>query len=99
MANQAAWIDAEFAPIRVGEAEKYEVEPHTILVKNMCIAFNPMEAKIQKSVTQSIPTFTPIQPISNSMEFEITINLSSILDTPSSPKTTPQSSAGPSLAS
>jgi hypothetical protein len=46
MANQAAWIDTEFAPIRAGEAEKYKVEPHSILVKNMCIAFNPMEAKI-----------------------------------------------------
>jgi hypothetical protein len=53
MANQAAWMDAEKAPIRVGETEMYTVEPHTILVKNMCIAFNPMEAKIQKSVIQS----------------------------------------------
>lgn len=48
MANEAAWIDTEKAPIRVGPADKYEVGPHSILVKNHCIAINPIEAKIQK---------------------------------------------------
>jgi hypothetical protein len=48
MANEAAWIDTEKAPVRVGPADKYEVQPNSILVKNRCIAFNPIEAKIQK---------------------------------------------------
>lgn len=53
MANQAAWVNAEKAPMKVGEAEKYKVGPGAMLVKNMCIAINPMEAKIQKLVSYS----------------------------------------------
>jgi hypothetical protein len=51
MGNEAVWIDAEKAPLRVGSADKYKTEPNSILVKNCCIAVNPIEAKIQKRVT------------------------------------------------
>lgn len=47
-ANEAAWIDTAKGPIRIGPADKYEVEPHSILIKNHCIAINPIDAKIQK---------------------------------------------------
>jgi hypothetical protein len=100
MANQAACIDAEKAPIRVGEVEKYQVEPHTILVKNMCIAFSPIEAKIQKLVFQSSSMTTRIQQATNmNLEFSRVTNLSLVLDTPLSPFNTLQSSAGLSQAS
>jgi hypothetical protein len=76
MANQAAWIDAEKAHIRVGEAEKYEVEPQTILVKNICIAFNPMEAKVQKLVIQPSSPPAPIYLTTGlNLEFNIVTNL------------------------
>ncbi|OCL06681.1 GroES-like protein [Glonium stellatum] len=48
MANEAAWIKSEKANLEVGPTEKYAPGPHDILIKTHAIAFNPLEASIQK---------------------------------------------------
>ena len=48
MENQAAWIGEARADVKVASAEMYTPGVNEILVKNESIAFNPVEAKLQK---------------------------------------------------
>jgi len=51
MSNQASWIHAAKAPVVLGDAKIPIPGPGEILVKNNCIAFSPIDAKIQKYVS------------------------------------------------
>ncbi|KAI9765463.1 MAG: hypothetical protein M1839_005504 [Geoglossum umbratile] len=47
-ANQAAWLNEARASATVAPAEDYTPGPGEVVVRNEAIAFNPIEAKIQK---------------------------------------------------
>ena len=46
--NVALYIPSAKAPFQVGPAEVYEPGPHDLLVKNVSLALNPLEYKVQK---------------------------------------------------
>lgn len=58
MENRAAWIPAAKAPVEVKDDTEIPTPMQAeLLVKIKCIAFSPIESKIQKYVTCSFSIF------------------------------------------
>lgn len=56
MANEAVWIPAPKANVHINaNTETPKPGPHQVLVKIACIAFSPIDSKIQKCVTSLHP--------------------------------------------